>query len=416
MVKKLKLQHLKVVMAIFSVFTLVLTGAPISQALSEGMRDFYSSNDIMFYDPEHQICSPGSGTVGSEAGSAVGSDNAERIFNYLTSTTFTGLGGPMNAIQASGVLGNFYVESGLDPGQAQIRGSAYGIAQWDGARRTALENFASREGEPVSDLNVQLRFLKLELDGWEGQNLANGGFMTVSTPAEATEVFLVRFERAGVPHLDRRVQAAEQFHDRLGASGGSVATAGNPCGVSGAGGVGTGDFMSESFITYAQCATSTHGGPWGNNSTPGGTMCSEGCGPTSLAMVVRNMTGQNVTPQETWQYYNQNNLWGPGFGSGPQSLQSAASNWGLRTESINPRQLSSYQEVFANGGLVIAGGLGAVPFYPGFGHYVVVRGITADGQRFLVSDPGRGLVGEFDVHEFMTSAGRRPGNSVAFYQ
>lgn len=404
-----------------SILTLTITGAPVSQALSEGIQDFYSSNEVRFFDPDHTVCQPnlaggpGIGT-GTGTGAVVGSDNAEKIFNYLTSTPFAGLGGkPMTAIQAIGVLGNFALESGLDPGQAQIGGSAYGIAQWDGGRRTQLENYARSQGKPVSSLELQLSFLKTELDGWEGTNLVAGGFSEVTTPAQATETFLVSFERAGVPHLDRRLKLAEEFYARFGSTGGTVATVGNPCGVAG-GGSPTGNFMSDSFITYSQCTNGNgYGGPWGNRTnTNGGTMCEEGCGPAALAMVVRNLTGKNITPEDMRVYYNENRLWAS-FGSGPVEMRQAASNFGLVSKGIHPRELAAYQETFAAGGLVVVGGQGGEPFYPGFGHYVVVRGITADGQKFLVSDPGRGKVAEYNIQEFMSYTNGREGNTSAFF-
>ena len=74
---------------------------------------------------------------------------------------------------ADGFVMNFKDESGLNPGineQAPIvpgsRGG-FGLAQWTGPRRKALEAYASSQGKPVSDMNVQLDFLMQELQGPE---------------------------------------------------------------------------------------------------------------------------------------------------------------------------------------------------------------------------------------------------------
>lgn len=74
---------------------------------------------------------------------------------------------------ADGFVMNFRDESGFDPGINEIspvvpgsRGG-FGLAQWTGPRRTALEQFAASRGVPASDMNAQLDFLMTELQGPE---------------------------------------------------------------------------------------------------------------------------------------------------------------------------------------------------------------------------------------------------------
>ncbi len=79
---------------------------------------------------------------------------------------------------------NFKDESGLDPGVNEkapvVPGSrgGFGLAQWTGPRRDALEAFAAQRGVPASDADAQLDFLMNELQGPE----ANAAKAIMSAP------------------------------------------------------------------------------------------------------------------------------------------------------------------------------------------------------------------------------------------
>lgn len=369
---------------------------------------FYSSNDILFYNPNDKSCATREGLIS-------GRDNAEKVFNFLTSTEFTGLQGSMNAIQAAGVLGNFQRESGMDPAAIESTGEGHGLAQWSYTRKTALFEFAESQGMEWSDLELQLQFLKSELDGSEGTNLRHHGFNNVTTPVEAAEIFETAYERAGFKAQEQRNQYAEQFYETFGSSSNNTwVPAGDQC--SGTSGQPTGDFASDEFITWSQCATGPNSGPWGNHEDPWGrTSCNVGCGPVSISMVIKNMTGASITPADVLQYYSDNGFWNPGGGSNPAHMQAAAEHWGLRyeTASLDTRSIDSYREHFEAGGLIVVNGQGAEPFYAHVRHYVVARGITADGQRIIVSDPGRGKSAEWPIQQFMAST--NSNLSTVFY-
>lgn len=74
---------------------------------------------------------------------------------------------------ADAFMMNFKDESNLNPGINEanplVPGSrgGFGLAQWTGPRRKALEAFAAEKGMPVSDPNIQLDFLMTELQGPE---------------------------------------------------------------------------------------------------------------------------------------------------------------------------------------------------------------------------------------------------------
>lgn len=136
-----------------------------------------------------QCCLAGKSTVLN------GNGNEEKIWNYFIQE----LG--LNDIQAAAIMGNMEQESSFDPKIVNPRSGAYGIAQWLGNRKTNLENLAQSKGKPVSDLGLQLDFLKSELQG--------GYKTTVLEPikasnniAQATRIWLERFEIPCTPGPD----------------------------------------------------------------------------------------------------------------------------------------------------------------------------------------------------------------------
>jgi hypothetical protein len=66
---------------------------------------------------------------------------------------------------AAGIVENLKDESGLDPGINEVEplvpGSrgGFGLAQWTGPRRVALENYAAQRGANIADPQLQLDFL-----------------------------------------------------------------------------------------------------------------------------------------------------------------------------------------------------------------------------------------------------------------
>lgn len=112
--------------------------------------------------------SDGTGSAGTAGDITLkGNSNAEMIWNFLKAEGFTDEG-------AAGVIGNLMQESNCDPGLAEeemgggrtfkLDGqTGYGIVQWTSIdRQQGLLNKASAMGKPVSDLSVQLAYMKDE--------------------------------------------------------------------------------------------------------------------------------------------------------------------------------------------------------------------------------------------------------------
>lgn len=127
---------------------------------------------------------------------------------------FTGLLGPVGA---AGFVGNLQQESGLSPIALGDRGRSFGIAQFQGPRRAALEKFAQARGTQPSDFATQLDFIRQEFGTTERS--AFNKIRVARTPAEAAEASL-SFFRPSDPQTGKRIAFANQLAG-IGGGGGS---------------------------------------------------------------------------------------------------------------------------------------------------------------------------------------------------
>lgn len=218
-------------------------------------------------------------------------DNAVNVLmTWLTSNPFKlNDNKPLSKEQAAGILGNWSQESQLTPWNtqskwisfeatnAQVRaagessgGRAIGLAQWDSGRKKALLDYADSKGAVWSDLQTQLDYFKIELDGTNGDGYdakmtKKAGFFEPGKSAEEyTRAFEEGFERAGKPAYENRIKAANEIMSKWSGQGGSTSGGGAASCPSGDGG---GSFdnsdiaamaISIAYPTKAQALT--HGG------------------------------------------------------------------------------------------------------------------------------------------------------------
>jgi hypothetical protein len=171
----------------------------------------------------------GSCSCASTTGTTLtGSDNEEKIFNY-----FVGKG--LTPVQAAAIDGNFGQESSWDPTDA----GGY-LAQWGGSRLTALQQLASQQNLPVTDLGVQLDFVWQELTSDYSSTLQN--LKGATAVDDATSQFTGPddlsgqpvsptydgqrtggYEDPGIPVMENRIMYASQALQKYGgsAAGGS---------------------------------------------------------------------------------------------------------------------------------------------------------------------------------------------------
>lgn len=134
----------------------------------------------------------------------------------------------------AGILGNMYAESGVNPAviQGNGKGPAAGIVQWENynsksARWKAMADYAASRGKDWTDLDSQLNYVMKEMKdpgctywnkGETAFNAAGANFTTFdewsksSDVPMATKQFEAAFERAGVPAIEKRVNAAAEYY------------------------------------------------------------------------------------------------------------------------------------------------------------------------------------------------------------
>jgi len=147
-----------------------------------------------------------------------GSTNAEKIFNFFTANGFT-------PEQTCGFIGNFSIESNLDPTipNPNDKGKlAFGLAQWRGDRLEGLEYYAKEIGSSKDELETQLQWTIHELRNKERS--AGAKIRNARTVTEATTVICRFYERPefkivnGVytsPSLPNRIAEAKESFERF---------------------------------------------------------------------------------------------------------------------------------------------------------------------------------------------------------
>lgn len=113
-------------------------------------------------------------------------------------------------VQAAAVWGNLAHESGglvqfQEKGHRSGRGG-WGLAQWTGPRRRAMEAWCRQHGKSPSDFEANYGYLIVELMGVE--RAAVSALKQHHDISGATNSFMRTFERPGVPALASRVKWA----------------------------------------------------------------------------------------------------------------------------------------------------------------------------------------------------------------
>lgn len=130
-----------------------------------------------------------------------------------------------------------------------------------------------------------------------------------------------------------------------------------------------------------------------------GTISSSGCGVTSMAMIIANLTDNKLTPVDTMNEAHQGGHCGAGiYGTNSSYFSDAASKHGLNYETLAASDTSldadkKIKDTLNSGGLIIANVAGATTAGSGnawstvnVGHYLVIKGITSD-EKLIIADP-----------------------------
>jgi murein DD-endopeptidase MepM/ murein hydrolase activator NlpD len=231
-------KHFRLRIAHLFLAILLLTGLnpPMpANALSECQRKVIDSGISRFN------CEQTTFVTACGGGALVGSDNAEKIWNYFRGQGF-------EPWQAAGIMGNMMAESKLNPrsiepypkeGDYPVRGKGFGLVQWTFAeRQVPLEDKAEAAGVLPSDLNIQLQYVIQELEG-NRSFYRYDEFRASTTVEQATEIILTRYERPANISAQRpiRLGFARDFETQFGSSSGGSESSSGTIVCSGSGGV-----------------------------------------------------------------------------------------------------------------------------------------------------------------------------------
>lgn len=154
------------------------------------------------------------GQVGGQ--SSLLNSRALHIFNRLRSKG-------LSPTAAMGIVANIGVETGYtySPSTTQQGGGpGRGIVQWEsGGRfdtdRINLQEFARSRNKSWNDLNTQVDFIVHELDNHPEFKPLKFALNNAKNTQEATQLFLTKYEKAGVSHFDRRLAVGQELEKKL---------------------------------------------------------------------------------------------------------------------------------------------------------------------------------------------------------
>lgn len=153
------------------------------------------------------------------------------------------------------------------------------------------------------------------------------------------------------------------------------------------------------FIYYEQTWPVYTNYPYGYNTVGG-----YGCGPTSMAMVISNLTGITVSPtyMADWSYNNGYYFRGRGTAYGLFPAASAA--YGIKCSTISCYDKNAVVSALKSGKLLLTV-VGPGDFTRGR-HFLLIRGITDDG-KLLLADSGKyeNCLTEWDYNRVISQVG-----------
>lgn len=160
--------------------------AAIAQTKAAGINVDSNITKIMSFNQNSSGLPSSSACCSSGSTTLDGSDNAEKVWNYLISKGFSN-------VQAAGIMGNLQQESNFSPTALNPSSGAYGLVQWLGGRLSGLEAFAKAAGKDKGDLAVQLDFMWSELQGGYKSSTLDP-ILASNDLGAVTRIFLERFE------------------------------------------------------------------------------------------------------------------------------------------------------------------------------------------------------------------------------
>ena len=148
----------------------------------------------------------------NEKGNKTLNKNSRIIFDRLVA-------GGLTTTAAAGIVANLGVESNFNPSTEQLNGGpGRGLAQWEKGGRfdtdpINLVDFAKSKGRSWDDLETQIDFILHEMSVHPEYISVRKELNAASSISEATKIFLNNYEKAGIPHLDRRLSIGTEIKE-----------------------------------------------------------------------------------------------------------------------------------------------------------------------------------------------------------
>lgn len=338
----------------------------------------------------------------SAAGSIAlsGDTNEEKILSFFMNHGLT-------LAQAAGFVGNMFQESGLNPAAVQPStttddpdfmprsGQGFGLVQWTfPERQVPLREFIKSKNLSMIDMGGQLGFVWQELtsDTWKPMMEALNAYK--DDPVESAITIHGRkndnirgyeesndsAEKVRTVRGGKAKEVYDKYVDKATLTTGVSTSAGTPDPGTCTGATGNAVAAGD-FVFYRQADPK-----WGGEGYAGGTYAGNACGATSPAMVIATWKDKSVIPTTTGSWIQSNSV-----PYDANQMPTILDHWGVKGDKIfayTGAPGNSKERIDAAlraGNFVIVSGAGARPF-TSVGHFVVLRGITADGQ-YLIGDP-----------------------------
>lgn len=147
------------------------------------------------------------------------------------------------------------------------------------------------------------------------------------------------------------------------------------------------DFSDISFkdgatevVYYNQADARWKDKPYGRT----GTIGRSGCGPTSLSIVISSLTDKKVDPVQMSKWAYENRYYCEGAGSYHTLIPAGVKKFGLKVEGCTANEPKKIVDALTQGKLIIA--IMAKGHFTRSGHFIVLRGVTAN-RKIFVADP-----------------------------
>ena len=124
---------------------------------------------------------------------------------------------------------------------------------------------------------------------------------------------------------------------------------------------------------------------WGYLTYSDGPICSNGCGPTALSMVIVGLTGRtDANPYMVANFAVLNNYYVNEVGTAWSLMSEGAKEFGLSVREV-PLHEQSMKAALLDGELIIMS-VGEGTFTT-FRHFIVITGVDESNGEFIVNDP-----------------------------